>query len=130
MAPLVQPGAGWTRVAQVEGFEKAWRARMGDDSPPPVAWQRGPIRALVGREVWRDGTTRWHISVSGPGRVPTWDELVEAAHALRPGVPFTMGVPPRSWWMNVHPHVLHMWESRDRGLIDEWQTNAQGHEPT
>lgn len=53
-----------------------------------------------------------------------------AAHDLRPGVPFCMGVPPRLWWMNVHPNVLHLWETRDDGLIEEWRANAQGHAPS
>ena len=121
---------GWARVEQPAGYAEAWREAMGEDSPPPDAWQRGSIRALVGREVWRDGTTRWHISVSGPGRCPTWDELVKAAHELRPGVPFCMGVPPETWWLNVHPHVLHMWETNDPGLIEQWRDNARGDTPS
>lgn len=91
----------------------------------------GPLRALVGREWWDwDNSERWHISVSCADRVPTWEELVTTVHELRPGVPFCMGVPPKTWWMNVHPHVLHMWETRDDGLIEEWRRNARGHTPT
>ena len=109
-------------------FNDRWREANGEESPPPRMHERAGIRALVGREHWKaDGTLRWHISVSGPGRVPTWEELVRAAHELRPGVPFCMGVPPQTWWMNVHPHVLHMWETTDAGLIEEWRMNAQGH---
>jgi len=89
--------------------------------------------ALVGRERCGGLETsplRWHISLQGPGRIPTWDELVEAAHKLRPGVPFVIGVPPRSLWMNVHPHVLHLWETADAALLEEWRTNTRGDAPS
>jgi hypothetical protein len=51
-------------------------------------------------------------------------------HALRPGVPFVLGIPPRSWWMNIHPHVLHAWETRDWLLIDQWRANRRGDAPS
>jgi hypothetical protein len=74
---------------------------------------------------------RWHISVryGDPGfngRVPSWGELVQTAHELRPGVPFVVGIPPRSWWLNVHPDVLHLVETRDLALIASWRDEAQG----
>ena len=73
---------------------------------------------------------RWHLSLQGPGRVPTWRELAAAAHELRPGVGFVASVPPKSLWMNVHPHVLHLWECGDPALIEEWKVNARGDRPT
>lgn len=122
--------AGWLRVPDNAAYVALWAAH-NPGSPAPVMWQKGPVRALVGRETWAyDGSTRWHISASCEDRVPTWDELVTVAHDLRPGVAFCMGVPPRSWWLNVHPNVLHLWETRDDGLIAEWRANAQGHAPT
>jgi hypothetical protein len=72
---------------------------------------------------------RWHISVSGPGRVPTWTELVRCAHVLRPGVPFVLSVPPQHLWMNVNPDVLHLWETNDAALQEEWKANATGDVP-
>jgi hypothetical protein len=64
------------------------------------------------------------------GRIPSWEEMVNAAHELRPGVVFVIGVPPRSWWMSVHPHVLHLHETRDAALIAEFQANAMSHAPS
>jgi hypothetical protein len=95
----------------------------------PKRWQRtkgDPLWALVNREpTGRGGDPRWHVSVSAQNRVPTWEEMVETVHALRPGVPFVLGIPPRSWWLNVHPHVLHAWETFDAELVEEWKRNAQ-----
>jgi hypothetical protein len=45
-------------------------------------------------------------------------------------VPFVVGVPPRSWWMNVHPDVLHLVETRDQALIESWRDERQGHAVT
>jgi hypothetical protein len=104
---------------------------------PREEWPRryvsGQLLALVGRETWLGDPPderRWHISLSHKERIPNWEELVETAHDLRPGVPFCMGVPPRSWWMNVHPNVLHMWEPRDPALIIQWRMNATGQAPS
>lgn len=73
---------------------------------------------------------RWHISVSGEKDVPRWKDLVAIAHRLRPGVCFVVGVPPRSWWLNVHPHCLHLWEVRDPNLTDQWRFESRGDKPS
>ena len=98
----------------------------------PRGYVSGPLAALVAREpVGRNGEDpRWHISIQHKDRVPNWDELVDAAHRLRPGVVFAIGIPPRSWWINVHPHVLHLHELHDTALIEQWRFEGQGHTPT
>lgn len=73
---------------------------------------------------------RWHLSVVGQNDVPVWAHLVAIAHDLRPGVCFVVGVPPRIWWMNIHPHCLHLWETRDHELMEQWRAEASGHRPT
>lgn len=99
----------------------------------PEAFTRGNVLAIVGHEPAGDrldGPLRWHISVSARGRVPSWEELVRAAHDLRPGVCFTLGLPPKSWWLNAHPDVLHLWETDDPWLIEEYRINGRGDEPS
>lgn len=125
----------WRMANHMPEFVAMWKGSNGDDVPVPVAYThpRGLV-ALVGREPYGpydDPDVRWHISLryGNPGengRIPTWDELVDAAHELRPGVCFVIGVPPRSWWMNVHPHVLHLIETRDEPLIQSFRDNALG----
>jgi hypothetical protein len=88
------------------------------------------LRALLSRERWTPEDERWHLSVSGRQRVPTWDEMAMTAHELRPGVPMVLGVPPRSQWMNVNEFVLHMWETKDTGLIEQWRFEGRGDAPT
>jgi hypothetical protein len=118
----------WQRASLPRDFVRSWR-EQGLGEPPEARVHRSGLSALVGREVWKgESEPRWHISLrygspDRDGRVPTWDELVNAAHALRPGVPFVVGIPPRSWWMSVHPDVLHCWETRDAAMIEQWRQN-------
>lgn len=127
---------GWKQVGHSPEYLALWKENMGDE-PAPRAWQNSNgLTALVSREpTGPDDRPRWHISVrygdrGYNGRVPTWDELVQTAHELRPGVPFVVGIPPRSWWMNVHPDVLHLWELFDEALLEQWRFERQGHVPT
>lgn len=108
----------------------------------PLGYGCGVLRALVGREpVGRleDGSLdlRWHISVSGAieQRLATWYELVEAAHQIRPGVTFVVGIPPRSWWMldlESGKWVLHLWQLKDETLEQSWmaQRTPGGRAPS
>lgn len=129
---------GWYEAENHDDFVALWKHKHGDRVPVPRAFQHNDGRtALVNREPYghADDDWRWHISVrSGDpgvdGRVCTWEELVDTAHALRPGVPFVIGIPPRSWWMNHHPDVLHLVETRDEHLVETWRINAAGDRPT
>lgn len=120
----------------------AERLGIGAGVPLPLAYACGGLRALVGREPVGLGESedlRWHISVNGanrvPARVPTWRELVDAAHALRPGIVFVVGVPPRSWWLaeiESGRYVLHLWEVHDENLVRSWfdQRTPGGRAPS
>lgn len=132
--------------ARNHGYERIAQARMRAaaealglevrEVPLPLGYALGDeLTALVGREPVADGDLRWHISVNGGDRLPTWHELVEAAHQIRPGVCFVLGVPPRSWWMADIPSgrfVLHLWELRDPNLEESWlaQRTPGGRAPS
>jgi hypothetical protein len=119
----------WTEDPLTPEEQATW-AKLPHAGPEPRRYQHGELMALVAREPLRNSRPRWHVSVSSPSRLPTWDELVGAAHALRPGVPMAIAVPPRSWWINVHPYCLHLWELDDNALIAQWREEARGDTPT
>jgi hypothetical protein len=123
----------WVEQPPDETFAVLW-AQQCPGVPAPRRLTRGELAAMLGREPVGidddDSDPRWHISVSCADRLPTWAELVETAHLLRPGVCFVVGVPPRSWWMNVHPYCLHLWETRDANLIAQWRSEARGDAPS
>lgn len=75
---------------------------------------------------------RWHLSIRGvkPRRVPPWNALAAITHFLRPGVAFCVPMPPRSQWVNLHEHVLHLWEVHDESLTDQWAFEGQAAHDT
>ena len=53
----------------------------------------------------------WHLSISYPHRLPTYDELKKARYKYLPDVHYATQIfPPESEFVNVHPYVLHLWE--------------------
>jgi hypothetical protein len=136
--PDLMAAGNWKMVDAPKAFVELWRRHNGEEVEPPRAYQNpNGLTAFVGREpLGTNGSDwRWHISAryGNPGhngRVPSWEELVSAAHELRPGVVFVIGVPPRSWWMSVHPDVLHLYETHDQALIEQYRANALGDAPT
>lgn len=128
----------WKMVDSPE-MAALWAAQAPEAEVPRVYQDARGLTAIVGREPYSHDRTdpdlRWHISLryGDPGldgRIPTWGECVTAAHELRPGICFVIGIPPRSWWMNVHPHVLHLIETRDAPLIQSFRDNAMAAAPS
>jgi hypothetical protein len=91
-------------------------------------------RAIVNREniaAERDvPDERWHVSVSNETHLPPWAVFAEVIHELRPGVPFCLPIPPKSWWVNVHEFVLHAHEVKDENLVSQWRFESRGERPT
>ena len=86
------------------------------------AFTKGRLRVIVGQEL----QGRWHMSISHPFRLPTWDEIGEARDALLPAeLHFCIPHPPREFWMNLHPFCLHMWELRDDSLIEMFEAEGR-----
>jgi hypothetical protein len=54
---------------------------------------------------------KWHISVSRPDRLPSWDEIRDIRYAIAPdNVTMAMILPSKGSYVNVHPNCLHLWE--------------------
>jgi hypothetical protein len=113
----------WKELEVPAEVERLFRSSPAD-APRRFQHPEGLI-ALVGREPVEPDDWRWHISLRHKDRVPSWDELAMAGHQLRPGVCFVIGVPPRSWWMNLHENVLHLWELKDEPIMAQWRAESQ-----
>jgi hypothetical protein len=64
---------------------------------------------------------RWHVSVAGEDGVPRWADFVAIVQEVRPGVMFCVPMPPRQFWLNVNPNVLHVWETKDELMTRQWR---------
>jgi hypothetical protein len=127
----------WVQQPEHEATMRKLYAQRGGrpDEVPKVYYGydragREVLHALVSREEIVPGDSRWHISLSAEKRLPRWNELAEAVHDLRPGVPFCIGIPPKSWWINVHEFVLHAYEIKDDNLVGQWRFEGRGDTPT
>lgn len=79
------------------------------------AWARearDPLVAIVTVDLYdRFGQAgHWlHLSFSRRGRLPSWPDLVSARDELGYGERvFVQMLPPKTFWLNVHPYCLHM----------------------
>ena len=53
----------------------------------------------------------WHLSISHPRRLPTWEEVRDARYALVPDeATMALLLPPSSEYVNVHEFCLQMYE--------------------
>lgn len=113
-----RPPLDWRRLTD---RESAILAGMKSNAPPWFeVWERprSALRVIRSLDVYPGETLRWHLSVSTPVRLPSWEEMGRARDALMPADVFLcIQHPPREFWMNFHPNVLHMMELRDPGLI-------------
>lgn len=67
--------------------------------------------------VWLPPEARllWHLSISHPGRYPSWDEVADVRYALVPDdVTMALLLPPSAEYVNAHPTCFHLWQIEDR----------------
>ena len=69
-----------------------------------------PIFASLAKVIASDGMDWEHVSVSFPNRCPTWDEMSFVKSVFWDDEDCVMQLhPPKSNYVNCHPHVLHLW---------------------
>ena len=72
----------------------------------------GPCGAVL-KVIASDGTPEYpweHVSVSVAHRTPNWMEMEFICRLFWDEEECVMQLhPPRSDWVNVHPHCLHLW---------------------
>lgn len=63
---------------------------------------------------------KWiHLSLSHAHRIPKWRELREAKDVFLGDVKAIQVLPTKAEYVNIHPHVLHLWYCPDGdGLPD------------
>ena len=93
-----------------------FRIRKGPSASTPSAGNNGaffipsrpghpPIRVVAS-----DGMGWEHVSVSLPGRCPTWDEMCRIKAMFWDDDDCVVQYhPPRSEYVNNHPYCLHLW---------------------
>lgn len=69
--------------------------------------------------IWGSNENGWeHVSVSFPGRCPTWDEMCIAKDVFwREDEACIQVHPERAVYINIHNYCLHIWRPKDGKLI-------------
>jgi hypothetical protein len=93
---------GWRRLRKFNGREIHGSGAAFEN-------QEKHMTAIASVAVEDDGKTWIHYSIANhQGRMPTWEELVEAKEyfAGTESVAYQI-LAPRSQWVNIHQHALH-----------------------
>lgn len=71
-----------------------------------------PASSLTFSVIASDGAGWEHVSVSLRARTPTWEEMCFIKGQFWDDEDLVVQLhPPRSEWVNNHPHCLHLWRS-------------------
>ena len=111
-------------------FPEQYRIRRGEwaSSPrdpfgmfilPPTVRRRESIKIIATDGLDPDSKLEpWeHVSVSLATRCPTWDEMCLVKSLFWDDEDCVMQLhPPRSQWINNHPHCLHLWRPIGREI--------------
>lgn len=94
---------------------------------------RSPLHAIITLDLmdaWNAGT--WlHLSVSRPTRLPTWGDLVIAREELGyTDRAFVQLLPPKSHWLNIAGHVLHLFHRIDAETVPRMLWDQEGCDGT
>jgi hypothetical protein len=89
------------------------------------AKSRGLV-AIISASFEDDGGPWLHLSVSARGRVPTWQELTWCKEVFLGDREAYQVIPPRSRYVNINPHVLHLFAQLDGASVLPDFTKATG----
>ena len=74
--------------------------------PGATAYRMGRCQIIVSRTSWG-----WHLSISKPDKLPTWEECRDARYELIPDdVTMALLLPPSAEYINFHEFCLQMHE--------------------
>lgn len=80
--------------------------------------------------VFSEGAGWDHVSVSHPGRLPTWTEMCAVKELFFRDDEAVMQLhPPKTSYVNNHVYCLHLWRPQDETEIDairkEWERTGE-----
>lgn len=103
------------------------RPEVRAELPNCRADRRGKLTVMVDSPF--DGNDgRFHLSIAHPSRLPTWAEVKDARVRFLPAeLHFCVPFPPRRYWLNAHEFCLHLWETRDAWLTEQWEFEGNAY---
>ena len=109
-----QVPAGWSPPTVLPPL---WTiAEMGEDGGKYVS-DALSLAAILSCQVELDGRAWLHLSVSHALRIPKWGELRECKEIFLGDREAYSIMPPRARYVNIHPHVLHLFALLDSRAV-------------
>ena len=79
------------------------------------------LRVIVSFAEEEDGKVWLHLSASHKNRVPSHDEMVKLKDLFIGDNRYAYTVlPPKKFYVNLHPNVLHLWSRCDGPVLPEF----------
>jgi hypothetical protein len=93
----------------------AWHLLPPHPLVPGDAFERADgLKVIVSARIERDAKTWLHVSCSRRDRLPSWEDLRDVRESFVPDDKVALQVlPPPEEYVNLHPHVLHLWACHD-----------------
>jgi hypothetical protein len=83
------------------------------------------IKVIVSIDLPPDGRRWIHLSCSHEDRLPNWEELKEVKERFIGEEKTALQVlPPKSRYVNFHPHRLHLWHCLDGDVVPDFTNNG------
>jgi len=79
------------------------------------------LRVIESFSIEQDDRYWQHISLSRPERIPSWSDIRAVKDAfLGSEREAYVVLPPAARYVNLHPHVLHLWSCLDGPVLPEF----------
>lgn len=98
--------------------------KPGWDTDISSAWTKigDDLMVLCSQSVEADGRMWFHVSMSRPTRLPTWQDVRRVKDAFIGKDQKAVQVfPPQSEYVNIHPHVLHLFHCMDGDVLPDFR---------
>ena len=115
------PVDGWAPPTPPPGWRQVARSLDGAEYRHNIA----PYSVIISATAEDDGRPWAHFSVAHPHRLPTWDDLVRFKEAFLGAESKAIQViAPRSQWVNIHPHCLHLFVCLDGDPLPDFTAGS------
>lgn len=99
---------------------------VGDYVYRQIGTSSSRLKVICSARIEKDGKRWMHVSFSRQDRIPDWNDLrlVKDTFIGRDRLAIQV-LPPADEYVNIHPHVLHLWSCLDGRPCPDFRTEGQ-----
>jgi hypothetical protein len=101
-------------ITHLNVFEPPSEWVLKSEDPYGRTWACGDMLIVASAAIEDDNAVWVHISLSYPGKLPTWDDIKGVRNVILGSNRWAYQVlPPDDQSINIHPYCLHIWAPWD-----------------